>query len=56
LRERKRTITLPTNAVVPVNWSRDNFASFTSGKAMKWLKNELLKALPPYEEGETKSK
>jgi len=48
LKERK--ITLPTKAVVPLNWLRDNFAPFTSGKAMKLLKKELQKALPPYEE------
>jgi DGQHR domain-containing protein len=47
LKERK--ITLPTNVTVRVNWSRENFAPFTSGKAMKWLRKELLKALPPYE-------
>ena len=54
LKERK--ITLPTNDVVPVNWSKDKFAPFTSGKAMKWIKRELQKALPPYEPIEPKGK
>lgn len=47
---KEKRITLPDGRPAPITWSRDDFSPFTSGKAMKWLKKELLNALPPYEE------
>ena len=47
---RGRKIKLPTGDISNIDWSRERFAPFTSGKTMKMLKTELLKALPPYEE------
>ena len=49
-RLKQKKITLPDGRPTSINWSKKDFSPFTSGKAMKWLKRELLKALPPYEE------
>jgi len=46
---KQKKITLPDGSPASMTWSKETFSPFTSGKAMKWLKNELLKALPPYE-------
>lgn len=52
---KERTITLPTGDISQIDWSKERFAPFTSGKAMQMLKIELLKALPPYEEQDSES-